>query len=604
MKTIWKWIIGIVLSLLIILGGLAWYFSVHWKPILDEKFKELVLTSTDSLYTVSYDDLDINVALGNVTVKNLLLKPDSNVYKKLELIRKAPDNRYQIAVNRLKLRNFSIRDMILNKEMHLKNIVLDTPNIHVINEYHAYNDTASADKNKPLYDKIKNTLKRVHIKGVELNGINFRYSQIQKDIQQDFEIKKVNLKVEDVLVDSASISDESRFFHSKMVDIEVPNFTYTTVDGFYKVNFEKLKINTRDRNVLLTKVAYQPVLNKSAYYKAKGKGGSYVVMKFDTVRLESFDFRKLLRDKKVYAKKTQLKDGLLEIYSDKHYKSVPLNKIGNSPHQALLKMKSQLNLETVLLQNVGISYSEFSAKYNQVGTITFDKSYATITNMTNDSTLLRQNKWMHVDFLTQVMNSGKLKILFDFDMTSKSGFYTYKGTLGAMQAPSFNKVLKPLLNVEIASGDIKGISFDMEATDTRNWGQLKFDYDKLKINLLGDRENGVQKKKGVVSLLVNTIMFNESNPSHVDGYTIGKVNWQRDPNHTFFKTIWQSLLAGIKQCVGLSKEREAKLMNTAEGAQKTLTGASKVVGKTKKFVSGIFHKDDNKDAKDKKEDKK
>ncbi|MDH5828571.1 hypothetical protein [Sphingobacterium faecium] len=591
MKRFWKWIIGIVVILSIVLGGIVWYFSMHWKPIIDQKFKDLVMASTDSLYTVDYDDLDINLALGDVTVKNLVLKSDSNVYRQLEGVRKAPDNRFQIEVSKLKFRNFSIRDMLMNKELYLKNVVLDTPVIHMINEYHSYNDTASTEKSKPLYDKIKNSLKRIKIDGIAMNGVNFKYSQRQKNINQDFEIKKVNVKIQDVLVDSTSISDATRFYHTKMVDIEVPGFTYKTPDGFYKVDFDKLKINTKERNILLTKVAYQPLLNKSAYYKAKGKGGSYVVMKFDTVRFESFDFNKLLRDKKIYAAKAQLKDGILDIYTDKHYKATPLNKIGKSPHQALQHMKTQLAFDTLLLQNAHISYSELSGKFNQVGKITFDKSYATITNMTNDATRLAQNKWMHVDFLTQVMNSGKLHVLFDFDMTSTKGFHRYKGTLGAMQAPAFNQILRPLLNVEIASGNIKKIAFDIEANDYRNWGQLKFDYDNLKVNILEKNPDGTHKNKSLVSLLINELLVNGSNPNLSGEYIIGKVNWHRNPNHTFFKTVWQSLLDGIKQCIGLSKEREEKLMRSADRAQQTIEKANTAVGKTKGFLSKIFKKD-------------
>lgn len=598
MKTVWKWVIGIVIMLLILFGGAIWYFSKHWKPLLDQKFKELVIASSDSLYTVHYDDLDINLALGNVTVSNLVLRADSNVYRSLEKLNKAPDNRFQVEISRLRFKNFSIKDMLINKELSLKNVVIDTPNIHLINEYHAYNDTASNQESKTLYDKIKNTLKKIQIAGVDLNGVNFKYSQLQKNIYQDFEIKKVNIKIEDVLVDSTSISDATRFYHTKMVNIEVPGFTYKTPDGYYKVDFDKLKINTKERNILLTKVAYQPLLNKSAFYKAKGEGGSYVVMKFDTVRFESFDFNNLVRNKKVSAHKAQLKNGELDIYSDKHYQSTPINKIGRSPHQALLRMKTQLAIDTVLVQDVDISYSELSGKYNQVGKITFDKTYATISNMTNVATKLAKNKWMHVDAMTRVMNTGRLHVLFGFDMTSKSGFHTYKGTVGAMQAPAFNKILRPLLNVEIASGNIKKIAFDMEATDHRNWGKFNFDYDDLKITILEKQDDGTHKSKGFISLLVNELLVNGSNPNLSGEYITGNVNWRRHSDHTFFKTLWQSLLDGIKQCVGLSKEREAKLTRTADRAQNTIEKTNNVVGKTKKFVSKLFKK--NKSDEDKK----
>ena len=78
---------------------------------------------------------------------------------------------------------------------------------------------------------------------------------------------------------------------------------------------------------------------------------------------------------------------------------------------------------------------------------------------------------------------------------------------------------------------------------------------------------------------------------------ISDVNWRRHADHTFFKTLWQSLLDGIKQCVGLSKEREAKLMRNADRAQNTIEKANTAVGKTKSFVSRLFQKDKNSEKK-------
>ena len=123
------------------------------------------------------------------------------------------------------------------------------------------------------YEEIKDNLKKIHVEAVNLNNIDFKYTQVQKGVHQDFEIKKVKVRIDDVLIDSTSEQDSQRFYHTKMIDIEVPGFTYQTPDGFYKINFDKLKINSKKRNVLLTKVAYQPTLNKAAYYKKKGEGG-------------------------------------------------------------------------------------------------------------------------------------------------------------------------------------------------------------------------------------------------------------------------------------------------------------------------------------------
>jgi len=587
MKPIFKWIIGIVVFILLALTGSIMYFSNKWKPLLDAKIKQLVLQATDSLYTVHYDDIHVNLALGNLTIDNLHLIPDSVVYKKLELMKKAPDNRYAIIINKLKIKSFGIRKVLMDKELFLHDVTVDTPMIHIINEVHSYNDTVSQGPKKPLYEKIKDNLKKIHVEAVNLNNIDFKYTQVQKGVHQDFEIKKVKVRIDDVLIDSTSEQDRQRFYHTKMIDIEVPGFTYKTPDGFYKINFDKLNINSRDRNVLLTKVAYQPTLNKAAYYKKKGEGGSYIVFKMDTLQLAGFNFGQLSRDKKVYAQKAFLKNGQLSIYSDKHYKSAATRQIGNAPHMKLMQMSTRMGIDSLILDNIGISYSEMSDQYSQIGTITFDHTYGTILNVTNDSTKLLKQKLMRANLSTNFMNSGKLLTNFVFDMTSKVGAYTYKGSLGQMDLTAVNKMIRPLLNVEVKSGNLKQIVFDVWANDYRSKGTFKMDYNDLKVNILSETgDDGRREKKGFLSFMVNQVLFNPGNPDLYGKYTVGHINKHRDPYHPFFKAMWQSLLMGIKQCVGLGPEREAKLMNTADRVEKVVSG----VEKAKKLFSGIFKK--------------
>ena len=585
MKPIFKWILGIVMFIVVALTGSVWYFSNKWKPLLDTKVKQLVLQATDSLYSIRYDDIHVNLLLGNLTIENLHLIPDSMVYKKLELMKKAPDNRFEIAINKLKIKSFGIRKVLMDKELFLHDITVDTPTIHVVNEVHHYNDTINQGPKKPLYEKIKENLKKIQVKAVNLNDINLKYTQVQKGVHQDIEIKKVMVRIDDILIDSTSATDKQRFYHSKMIDIEVPGFTYKTPDGFYKIDFDKLKINSKHRNVLLTKVAYQPLLNKAAYYRKKGKGGSYIVFKMDTLQLAEFNFGKLSRDKKIYAQKAFLKNGQLAVYSDKHYKNPPSRQIGNSPQMKLMRMSTRLGIDSMILDNIGISYSEMSDQYSQIGTITFDHTYGTLLNVTNDSTKLQQQKLMRANLSTSFMNSGKLLANFVFDMTSKVGAYTYKGSLGNMDLTVVNKMIRPLLNVEVKSGNLQQISFDVWANDYRSKGTFKMDYNDLKVNILSETgDNGRREKKGLLSFMINQVLFNPSNPDLYGHYTTGHINKHRDPNHPFFKAMWQSLLMGIKQCVGLGPEREAKLMNTADRVEEVVSG----VGKAKKLISGIF----------------
>ncbi|WP_159636604.1 hypothetical protein [Sphingobacterium composti Ten et al. 2007 non Yoo et al. 2007] len=603
MRPIWKWVLGIIAALLIIIISVVWYYGHNWKPIVESKLKEVVHNSTDGLYSLRYDDLDLNIGLGNVTLINAELIPDSAVYRKMVLSKDAPNNRFHIKLKKLKVRRFNLMDVLTNKKLHINSISFEEPNIHLMSEYHTFNDTLRTTPKKTLYESIKDIFTSINVRNVDIDNVQFKYSKFEEGKQSSIDLDKVTIKVHDVLVDETSLQDTTRFYYTKMVDVHVPGFEYDLPDGFYKVKFNGLKINTRDQNLLLTDVDFRPKMDKNAFYKQKKQNVTMTVLKFDTLRVEQLNFQALIDNQQTIARKVQLKNGTVDLHADKRYPKYPIIKIGESPHQKLLKLKKLLSLDTVVVDNVTVTYHEMSGKFFREGSISFNNASGILTNVTNDSSALEKDKYMRADLRAKIMNSGNLHAKFGFDMLSKTGLHTYSGTLGPMKATAFNRILAPLLNVEIASGNIKKVAFNMQGTDRKNWGEFRFDYDDLKISLLNKKdENGEQSSKKVVSYLINQLLINDSNPDNKGVYTVGKVNYTRVPEHTFFKTLWQSLLDGIKQCAGISKEREAKLMGAAETGKDVVEkgkdiveGAKDVGKKTGSFIKGLFKKKDKSD---------
>lgn len=613
MRPVWKWVLGIISALLIILLCVVWYYSRNWKPIVETKLKEVVHNSTDGLYALHFDDMDLNIALGNVTLYNAELRPDSAVYQKMITTKDAPNNRYHIKLKKLKVRRFDLMDALTNKKLDIKSITFEDTQIHLMNEYHAFNDTVRTTPKKSLYESVKDIFTSVNVRDIIVDNVKFKYSKYADGKETGIDLNKATIKVHDVLLDETSHQDSSRLFYTKMVDVFIPGFEYDLPDGYYKAKFKSLRINTRDQNVLMTDVVYEPRMSKSSFYKQKNQNVTMAILKFDTLRAEHLDFRQLIDNKNTIASVVQLKNGTVDLFADKRYPKYPINKIGYSPHQKLLRMKSLLRLDTVLVDDVTVTYHEMSGKYFREGSISFNHAKGNILNVTNDSVYLKKNKYMRADLAAKVMNAGMLHAKLGFDMLSDNGMHTYSGTLGAMQAPAFNRILRPLLNVEIASGNIKKVAFNMQGTDHRNWGDFRFDYDDLKINLLNKKnEDGEQSSKKVVSFLVNELLINDSNPDKKGVYTVAKVNYRRVPEHTFFKTMWQSLLDGIKQCAGISKEREAKLMGVAETGKNIVEkgkdiveGAKEVGKKAGNFIKGIFKKkEDDSDSTPQIDDKK
>ncbi|MEC3880690.1 hypothetical protein [Parapedobacter sp. 10938] len=584
MRPVWKWIIGIAVALLIVITIGAWYLSRHWKPILDAQLKEAIISSTDSLYLIAYDRLDFNLITGNASIKNLQLTADTNRYAQMERRQQAPDNIYHIRVANLRIKQFYPRRILTERKLHIDDIIIDTPSIHVVNKYHVYNDTVTTKRDeRSLYQRISDILREVSVSRMTLNGIQFKFSKKTDSTRSETILHDLNVQVSDILIDSLSQFDTTRFYHTRAIDIDMPGLRYETPDSFYYVSFDRLQIATLYKQVTLSGLKYAPRMSKAEYFKRKQQASDMVILDFPTIRLENIDLQRFVHNQKLYAGSLHIDSGAVAIANDLRYPKKPSNKIGKSPHQLLLQLKQPIKMDSVLMNNVDISYAEVSRKYKKEGEITFERTSGLFRNVTNDSVALLEDQTMVANVTSYMMGMGKLDVEFTFDMLDKRGAHTYKGTLGQMDGRPLNRILTPLLNAEVASANIKGIRFDVTADDRRARGTLHFDYNNMRLNLLANEQDGEKSSKKVISFLANSFIINDSNPDANGKYHTGRISYVRPPTFSFFKTVWQSLLQGIKECAGISPERERRLMNAAEEAKK----ASE---KTGGFFKRIFGK--------------
>src|SRR5690606_38194652 len=268
--------------------------------------------------------------------------------------------------------------------------------------------------------RISGILNEVSVGNVHFNDIHFKFSKKTDTATNETVLNNLNVKVSDILIDSVSQFDSTRFFHTRAIDVDVPGFRYETPDSFYHVSFDRLQIATLYKQVTLTGFTYAPRMSKEEFYKRKKMAKDMAVIAFPTIRLDDLDLLRFVNSQKIYAGSLHIDSGSVAISNDLRYPKHPTDKIGKSPHQLLLKMKQPLKIDSVVLNNVDISYAEVSRKYQKEGKITFNRTSGAFYNVTNDSLALIQHKTMTADLTTYLMDIGKLDVEFAFDIDRKS----------------------------------------------------------------------------------------------------------------------------------------------------------------------------------------
>jgi hypothetical protein len=576
----WPWVL---LAIFLIISASTYYFynkylaNNRWKPLLQRQLKELVIKSTDSLYHIEYSDFDLNITSGNATLLNFKLIPDTNIYNKLVAHKKAPDNLFILSVKKLSIKNIGARKAYQEKILDIDNISIEKPSLTIINKRFAFNDTVKIGKPKSPYQLIKKTFKRLYIDSISLRDISLNYINKNNAVAKQTALNHLDINISDMVIDSLSGNDPSRFYYTKGVDVTVHDYHIATPDSLYYADLKKIYFNTAQRKIILDKISFLPRYNHTDFYNKTGEAGDIYSLKFERIDISDIDLQRFLRDQKLYASTMDVLNADVRIYSNNAFKGKKSIKTGKDPQQALQKVSLDMMLNRLNIKNAAINYSETDATSGATGQIIFKHTNGYILNVTNDEAEKKINPYMKAFINTRFMNAAPLQVNFKFNLNAKDGAFNYSGELGKFDGRVLDKLVKPLALVHVQSADVEKLTFNVNASNYSGKGKLEFYYKNLKIQLLKKVEGNTKlQNQGFVSLLANNLIIDDNNPDKNGVFRPGPINLKRETTVSFFSFLYKGLLDGLKPSVGYNKKTEQKV-NTA------IKKVSNLVGKFKKF---------------------
>ncbi|MDB5030405.1 hypothetical protein [Mucilaginibacter sp.] len=581
-KTIRTWPI-VVLTMILLLSLAVWYFYRHyladnrWKPLLQAQLKELVLRSSDSLYHIEYSDFDLNITSGNATLSDFKLVPDTLVYQKLVAAKKAPDNLFILSVKKLSIKNVGARKAYQEKILNINNISIDNPSLTIINKRYDFNDTVKVGKPKTPYQLIKKIFKQLRIDSVSLKDISVNYINQSNPVTKQTALKHLDINISNVMIDSLSALDSTRFYYTKSVEVILHNYKIATPDSLYNAELKQIYFSTAKREIILDQVTFLPRYNRNEFYRRMGTSGDIFTLKFKKITIVDIDLQRFLRDQKLYAGIMNVSNANVQIYSNNAYKGKKSIKTGHDPHQSLQRVALDMKLSRLNIAHTDIIYSETDATTGQTGVITFNNTSGAIVNVTNDARAKKKNPFMVARIKTHFMKTAPLQVNFKFNLNAKNGAFNYSGTLGKFDGRILNKLVKPLALVQVQSADVERLDFNVDANNYNGKGHLEFYYKNLKVQLL-KKVNGRAElqTQGFISKVANTLIIEKDNPDKKGVFRPGPINLKREPTASFFSFLYKGLLDGLKPSVGFDKKTENKV-------NKIVAKVSTVVDKFNKF---------------------
>lgn len=544
-----KKLIFLLFLVLLVAAGL-FYYKKWRKDFLHKKVPQLVFLESDSLYRITYDDVDIDEVDGEIIIKNLQLIPDSTYKKPTDST--LPRNLLRITVPEVYITGVQTDAAVLNKEVLASKIKLTNPVVTMYNNRRGAkeNDNTASTSDK-IYKVLLRGLEKIKVDTIIITDADYHICQWPTG-DTIFSGSKINAQLHHINISDSTSTDTSRVLFAQKASLEIDKILIRQKKGLYNYHFNGIAIQSEERSFAVKNLHITPLLGEAAHMRAA---------KWQTDRLD-FDLYNLLFKQvnvqellngNLIANELSIKNARFKVFRDKSYPLKKESKVGQYPHQEFLRIPIDVAIKKVIIQNGYVEYKEKNPQTASSGVVVFADIQANLYNVSNRTD---NNGICTVNFNSRFLGKIPLTATFQLNLKSKSGRFTVNGTMKEMDATILNPLSKPMALAEINSGTINSLDFNLICDDYKAKGIIRLLYDDLKIKILkkedpdSNREGKEYKSRKMVSLLAN-IMIPNANPSKNKPVRVVTVNHPRDPYRSMFNLIWKAIFEGAQKTVGI-----------------------------------------------------
>ena len=535
----------------------AIYLNYLWKPLLSEQIKRAIHTSTNGLYNIDFENIRINILNGRTRIKNIRFVPDTLVFNKMRSDTLAPRHLYKVEIRELTLNRVNPLKIYFDGILEMGSVIIDRPILEVsFNDKKSQTDTIITDT-RTAWQRLAPYLKSLKIGNITFKNADFKYIDHSSSPLKVTNLKDLTIKITDLLIDSASENDKTRLYHTKDIYAELNNYKSLTTDSAYKVQIRQFTASTSQGYAMVKGLSLMPMFGEMEFSrKFKIQKERYSV-NVEELQLNNIDYKMLNIQRRLVASGLSVRKGDVSIFINRSMPYSIRDRGLNFPQLFLKRFKLNMRIDTLLIQNSRINYSEFNPDSKRKGSVIFSKIYGNILNVTNDSASLTSNSSAQVKLTALLMDRGRFNVNMKFDLISPDGNFDFKGNVGKMDANIFNTAIRPLSLIEIKSGLLKRMDFIGSGNTNSISGSVTCYYNNLKIALLEKSERTTWlKRRGIASIFANVLIIESENPT--PRKPVRKVNFnQIRPTHSsFFNMIWKGISSALLGSIGFDEETQ------------------------------------------------
>jgi hypothetical protein len=559
--------LAILLLILFSAGGCVLWFSYNYKQILHKRLPAMIAKGSDSIYHMSFTDVDISLYHRTVTLTNVRFWPDSNKANELrQQGHYSPNTTSAFVIPRLEASGISWKNIFSgNRTVQCSNLVVYGIDWFMETKKHQNDMSMVMEKaSKPF-------ISRFTILTTEFVKPHLTYHYVGKTI------------LNNCAFDHDPKKDTSTFLFATDGSVRPDSFEFKKDGHMHYVRNPNVDFVSGPASVTLKHVSMKPLTD---FDDIKGHDVIRYNLNFPAIELVNFNWQKLISNDVLACSDVIAPEPLIDIryFRDN---APEKSRTGDYPNQ-LLRQAIKTNIRALHVKNERIKYTEPVTKNNEEGTIEFTKLNATFTNIVNIDSLVAKNNNCRVKVETKFMNKSPINIVFDLSLTDPKGHFSMTGTVKDLGGEEVTKQAEAFTIAKVTSFHLSHMDMHVEGNESSADGHFTMLYQDLKISLFKFKSNERKGKTGPLSFLADLLILYPSNPMPGKEVRTVSTSFVRNPKEGFFTLIWKNIYRGAKK----TAVRSDALVNATDGPETGKDAEPKKLGFFKRLFGRRNKRDD------------
>ena len=242
----------------------------------------------------------------------------------------------------------------------------------------------------------------------------------------------------------------------------------------------------------------------------------------------------------------------MDIFRDKRKE---FNHVNKPAFQDLIyNYPGKINIDSIGISGGNVTYTEHAESANEPGIIRFNKLNALIFNITNDTIYKTEKAFIGFNAEAFLMGKAKMTVQMKGRLFDSQNTFAVNGNLSGIEVQELNPMLEKNAFIYATAGKIDAMNFSFTANNTKSAGQMNLRYDGLNVAVKNKRtDDTTAVKERVISVIANMKIMN-SNPMPGEELRQGIIDFERDPEKSFFNYCAKSIISGMKSSVTKSPD--------------------------------------------------